>query len=122
MPPNHQKYMQWNGERFRAWAAKIGENTTAVVEVFLTANKVEQQGYKACMALLKLADKFTPERLEAACSKALFYTPRPSYKSISAILNAGQDKLPSDTAASKTSTHGFVRGANYYKGGADNVE
>jgi transposase len=122
MPPNHQKYMQWNGERFRSWAAKIGENTTVAVEAFLTANKVEQQGYKACMALLKLADKFTPERLEAACAKALSYTPRPSYKSVSAILNSGQDKLPADTVVSKTNPHGFVRGANYYKGGTDNVE
>ena len=122
MPPNHQKYMQWNGDRFRSWAAKIGTSTEAVVEIFLTTNKVEQQGYKACMALLKLADKFTAERLEAACVKALSYTPRPSYKSISTILNAGQDKLTSNTTATKPSTQGFVRGAEYYKGGADDVE
>ena len=121
MPPNHQKYTQWNGERFRSWAAKIGANTTAAIEVFLTANKVEQQGYKACMALLKLADKFTPQRLEVACAKALTYSPRPSYKSISAILNAGQDRLPSEPAVSKPSEHAFVRGANYYKGGSDNA-
>jgi hypothetical protein len=24
MPPNHQQYTQWNGERFRKWATKIG--------------------------------------------------------------------------------------------------
>jgi hypothetical protein len=122
MPPNHQKYMQWNGDRFRSWAAKIGANTAATVEVFLTTNKVEQQGYKACMALLKLADKFTPQRLEAACARALSYTPRPSYKSISTILNAGQDKLIPDATPPKPSTQGFVRGASYYKGGADDVE
>ena len=122
MPPNHQKYMQWNGDRFRSWAAKIGTSTAAVIEVFLTTNKVEQQGYKACMALLKLADKFTPERLEAACAKVLSYTPRPSYKSISTILNAGQDKLTSNAAISKPSAQGFVRGAEYYKGGTDDVE
>ena len=122
MPPNHQKYMQWNGERFRSWAAKIGENTTAVIEVFLTANKVEQQGYKACMALLKLADKFTPDRLEVACAKALSYTPRPSYKAISAILSTGQDKLSSETPVYKPNVHGFVRGAGYYKGGSDDAQ
>jgi len=121
MPPNHQKYTQWNGDRFRSWAAKIGTNTMAVIEVFLTVNKVEQQGYKACMALLKLADKFTPQRLEAACSKALFYSPRPSYKSISTILNAGQDKLPPEPTIQKPSEHAFVRGANYYKGGSDDA-
>ena len=122
MPPNHQKYVQWNGDRFRSWAAKIGTSTAAVIEVFLTTNKVEQQGYKACMALLKLADKFSSERLEAACIKALSYTPRPNYKSISTILNAGQDKLTAGITVSKPSAQGFLRGAEYYKGGTDNVE
>jgi hypothetical protein len=122
MPPNHQKYMQWNGNRFRAWAAKIGESTAAVVDVLLTANKVEQQGYKSCMALLKLAEKFTPQRLEAACAKALSYTARPNYKSISAILNAGKDQPASKAFTAKSGAHGFVRGAAYYKGGEDNAE
>jgi hypothetical protein len=71
------------------------------------------------MALLKLAEKFTPQRLEAACAKALSYTSRPNYKSISAILNAGQDKLSSTASTPKPSSHGFVRGADYYKGGAN---
>jgi transposase len=122
MPPNHKKYTQWNGDRFRAWAKGMGLNTLAVVEVFLTTNKVEQQGYKSCMALLKLADKFTRERLDAACAKALSYTARPNYKSISAILNAGTDKLPPATKTPKLSTHGFVRGADYYKGGEGDAE
>ena len=82
MPPNHQQYVQWNGDRFRKWAEKIGENTVTVVSAILSGYKVEQQGYKACMGLLKLADKYTSERLEAACMKALTFTPRPSLKNI----------------------------------------
>ena len=122
MPPNHQKYLQWNGDRFRAWAAKIGKNTAAVIEVFLTTQKVEQQGYKSCMALLKLSDKYTSGRLENACGKALSYTPRPNYKSISAILSSGHDKLQAEAVPQNPSEHGFVRGADYYKGGADDAE
>lgn len=118
MPPNHQQYVQWNGERFRSWAAKIGSNTAAVVETILAGYKVEQQGYRACMALLKLSDQYSPERLEAACAKALFYTPRPSYKSIQTILKSGQDKQTEDAPAS-SSEFGFTRGADYYKGGKE---
>jgi transposase len=115
MPPNHQQYVQWNGERFRKWAAKIGPNTAAVVETILTGYKVEQQGYRTCMALLKLSDNYTPQRLEAACDKALYYTPRPSYKSVQAILRSGQDKISETSAASfEPSASGFVRGADYY--------
>ena len=118
MPPNHQQYVQWNGERFRKWAAKIGENTAAVVEAILTGYKVERQGYRACMALLKLSDQYGPERLESACGKGLDYTPRPSYKAIQTILKSGQDRISREPAAStETSAFGFTRGADYYKGG-----
>ena len=116
MPPKHQQYIQWTGERFRSWAANIGANAATVVESILIGYKVEQQGYRACMALLKLSEQYTPERLEAACAKALFYTPRPSYKSIQTILKSGQDKKPDETSSS-SSEYGFTRGAEYYKGG-----
>ena len=115
MPPNHQQFVQWNGERFRKWAAKIGANTAAVVESILTGYKVEQQGYRACMALLKSADIYSPERLEAACAKAFSYTPRPSYKAIQSILKSGQDKISEDSAApSDIDEFGFTRGSEYY--------
>jgi len=118
MPPNHQQYIQWNGEKFREWAGKIGENTVAVIEVTLSGYKIEQQGYKNCMALLKLADKYTPGRLEAACAKALTYTSRPNYKNIQTILKSNQDRI-SDASAdvSGKNEFGFTRGADYYKGG-----
>jgi hypothetical protein len=117
MPPNHQKYTEWNSERLRNWAVKIEANAAAVVEGILTGHKVEQQGYRACMALLKLADQYAPERLEGACAKALYYTPRPNYKSIQTILKSWQDK-PSEQPAAPSS-YGFTRGADYYKGGRE---
>ena len=118
MPPNHQQYIQWNGERFREWAGKIGENTATVIETVISGYKVEQQSYKSCMALLKLADTYTTERLEAACAKALSYTPRPNYKNIQSILKAGQDKISETSSADYSKNEfGFTRGADYYKGG-----
>jgi len=114
MPPNHQQYGQWNGDRFRKWAAKIGVNTAAVTESILTGYKVEQQGYRACMGLLKLSESYSSERLETACAKALFYTSRPSYKTIQALLKSGQDKLTEETTPTESSKFGFTRGSDYY--------
>ena len=116
MPPDHQKYVQWNGERFIRWAGKVGSHTQTVVRAILSSYKVEQQGYKSCMGLLKLADKYTPERLENACKRALEYTPRPSLKNIQAILASGQDKAVPEQDAMKPSSsqYGFTRGADYY--------
>ena len=118
MPPEHQEYLQWNGERFLRWAEQIGAHTAAVVRLLLTANKVEQQGYKSCMALLKLADKYSAPRLEAACKKALSFTPTPSLKVIQSILKSSQDQLleqEPETAPSKAAPYSFTRGAEYYR-------
>lgn len=82
-------------------------------------HKVEQQGYKPCASMMKLADKYSTERLEKACEKALSYTPSPSLKNISTILKNGQDKIP--VIKTKPSTpgvsYGITRGASYFKGG-----
>lgn len=116
MPPDHQEYLQWNGERFIRWAQKIGERTEAVVRHFLSVRKVEQQGYKSCMALLKLSDTYSSARLEAACGKALSFTPAPSLKSIQSILKSGQDKLlEQEPEDGKPKRRGFTRGADYYR-------
>lgn len=123
MPANHRKYVTWNGERFKKWARNIGVNTYTVINFFLTRHKVEQQGYKSCMALLKLADKYSPQRLEEACKRALSYTPRPSLKSVQAILKSGQEKLQIDYSEPETediaSQYAFTRGPDYYRKGDD---
>ncbi|MDR0882365.1 MAG: IS21 family transposase [Candidatus Adiutrix sp.] len=117
MPPNHRKYAAWDGDRFRTWAARIGVNTSAAVQSLLERHKVEQQGYKACMAILKLTDKYPVERLEASCELALSYTAQPSYKNIAAILRSGHDRLQKEVpvVSSSASEYGFTRGADYYK-------
>ena len=115
MPENQQRYVEWTPERFVSWAEHIGENTTVVVKHLLSYHKVPQQGYKTCIALLKLGDKYSVARLEAACKKALFYTSTPSFKNIQTILANGQDKL-SDEPVRKASSdeYSFTRGADYY--------
>ena len=119
MPADHQKYLEWNGDRFRKWAERIGTNTCKAVHAILASQRVEQQSYRSCMGLLKLADKYSAERLEAACRKALSYTASPSYKSIKNILAAGQDKMESELrtsdSASTQNKHAITRGADYYR-------
>lgn len=117
MPEDHKKYIAWDSDRFISWAESIGPNTTVAIKAILSIHKIEQQGYKACMALLKLGDKYALNRLEAACEKALSYTPKPSYKSIQTILKTGQDKIKKDPPridSGQSESFGFTRGAEYY--------
>jgi hypothetical protein len=118
MPEDHQKYLEWNGDRFRKWAERIGINTYTVVNTILTSKSVEQQTYRSCMGLLKLAEKYSDAKLEAACKKALSFTASPSYKSIKNILVTGADKLVTTSETTTTTTHksrGITRGASYYR-------
>ena len=119
MPEDHQKYLEWNGDRFRKWAERIGTNTSKVINAILASQRIEQQSYRSCMGLLKLADKYSDRRLEVACGKALSYTASPSYKSIKNILAAGRDKPGQEpeqpAAATIQNKHAITRGADYYR-------
>ena len=118
MPDDHQKYLEWNGDRFRRWADEIGPNTRSVVDAILTSGRIEQQSYRSCMGLLRLADKHSAQALERACEQALSYTSRPSYKSIKNVLvsmkNSMNEYLPSVEDPPKP--RGITRGARYYGG------
>jgi transposase len=122
MPDKHKQYVQWNAERFITWAEQVGPYTATVIRAILTGHRIEQQGYKACMGVLKLADRYSLVRVEAACARALSYTPNPGFKHISTILKSGQDMVVAEqTAAAETdsgtrplNSHGFTRGASYY--------
>lgn len=121
MPPDHQKYLEWNGDRFRKWADQIGTNTYEVVNGILASGRVEQQSYRSCMGLLKLAEKYSAEHLEEACKKALSYSKSPSYKSIKNLLVTLSDKSKPDSVKEsvpekKTNQYGITRGARYYGG------
>ena len=114
MPPEHQEFLEWNGDRFRRWAKQLGPNTYEVINAILTSGRVEQQSYSACMGLLKMASKYSDEKLEAACEKALSYTSQPSYKGVKNILLNMKDEPPKKTDPSNQ--YGITRGARYYGG------
>ena len=116
MPEDHQKYLEWNGDRFRRWGAQIGLSTATVVNAILTSQRVEQQSYRSCMGLLKLTDKYSPARLENACTLALSYTASPSYKNVKDILATGRDKtLAEKKDEVQPNPYALTRGSEYYR-------
>ena len=128
MPEKHQHYQEWNGERFRKWARKIGTNTYKVVDSILSSKAVEEQSYLTCRSLLKLSDTYSADKLEEACSKACQFTREPSYKSVKNILVAMKARNTgagngshSGNESDQRNLYGITRGAHYY-GGEDHAE
>jgi hypothetical protein len=121
MPINHQLYSEWDSARFLRWADDIGASTKEVVQKIFASYRVEEQAYKGCLSLLKLADLYSTERLENACRTALEHIPNPRYKNIKLILEAGKDKKQAtpQSSSDETNKYAYVRGPAYYGGDTD---
>jgi len=71
------------------------------------------------MGVIKLAEKYSPERVNNACKRAISCGAY-SYRSIESILNKGLDRVPVDHPPQLVlPNHENIRGAAYYseKGG-----
>jgi len=116
MPPEHRKYAEWSPSRFIQWASKTGAATAQLVEKIIAARTYPEQGYRACLGILRLGQHYEPERLEAAAKRALRFNTC-SYRSVRAILAAGLDRQPyADEQPCQTilPRHGNIRGREYY--------
>jgi hypothetical protein len=88
-----------------------------LIEEILARRPHPEQGFRSCLAVLKLGQQFPPERLERACARAVRHRAF-SYKSVLAILKNNLDKEPPDDAAETSQLalplHENVRGPGYY--------
>lgn len=115
MPSAHRRYASWTPARMLSFAAEIGPSTTALVEIIMRTKPHPEQGFRACLGILRLAKTYGPERLEAACQRGLSIGAR-SYGSIASILKTGLDRAFHDTAAPDVAPllHANIRGRSYY--------
>ena len=65
---------------------------------------------------MRLADRYSPERVEAACERALAVRAH-SYRSVESILRTGLDRqpLPADGPDRAHPDHHNLRGPDYYQ-------
>lgn len=114
MPKAHRHYAQWTPQRLVRWAEKTGPATAGVVHQILSRPH-PQQGFRSSLGILRLADRFGPQRLEAACQRALLLGAC-RYKSIESILQRGLDRQPLPESQEQTlpEAHDHLRGPDYY--------
>ena len=114
-PKAHQKYLEWTPSRLVAWAAKTGPRTGELVRRIIEGKPHPEQGYRACLGLLRLGETYSPARLEAACDRAL-HIGGLSYRSVKSILKNGLDQVPLAVQAplALPQHHDHIRGSRYY--------
>jgi transposase len=97
-----------------AWAAQNGPATAKVVENILSRRAYPEQGFRSCMGIISLAKRYSQQRLEMACQRALAIQ-GVSYRSIKSILENKLDQRPLPTQMDCVSVaHDNIRGAEYY--------
>jgi transposase len=115
MPASHRAHLEWTPAKLIAWGQRIGVSTAAVVTWQLEHRPHPEQGYRACLGLLALVRRYSAERLEAACTRAMAIR-APNLRSVTNILKCGLDRQPSlfPAAENPAIAHENVRGSDYY--------
>jgi transposase len=115
MPASHRAHLQWTPGKLIAWGERIGVSTAAVVTWQLERRPHPEQGYRACLGLLALVRRYSADRLEAACTRAMAIR-APNLRSVTSILQCGLDSQPTlaGIADNPVIEHENVRGPDYY--------
>jgi transposase len=123
-PRAHRDWRSWPPERVVSWAATSGPHVGQLASQILARQVHPEAGYRACLGVIRLGERYGAARLDAACARALAIT-SPSFKSVKAILKAGLDSCA--PAAEREPApqralfdHENIRGPGYFdKGGLD---
>lgn len=115
MPESHRRHAQWTPGRIISWAEKTGPATAELAKGILASRPHPEQGYRSCLGVIRLADRYGAERVEAACRRAVAARAF-SYKSVESILRHGLDAVPATARPLHTHPrHDNLRGARYYQ-------
>jgi transposase len=116
MPAAHRAHRDWSPSRLIAWGATVGPATAALLEELMRQRPHPEQGYRACLGIMRLQKRYPAVRLERACARALHFRAC-SYKSVVAILRHRLDEEPLPTVVELPRAlprHGNIRGPGYY--------
>jgi transposase len=115
MPSSHRRYAGWTIERIREDARKVGPATAALCEQILAARPHPEQGFRACLGIVRLVGSYGAVRVEAAAERAIDVGAR-TYGSVKSILDNKLDRRPAPKRAAETAPilHPNIRGSRYY--------
>jgi hypothetical protein len=100
-----------------AWAGTTGSATAELVTALLAAKPHPEQGYPACLGLMRLSKRYGPERMEAAACTRASQLRAPSYRTVATILATGADRVPLADGPEPPAvrpSHVNIRGRAYY--------
>jgi transposase len=114
-PKSHRAHLEWTPSRMVHWAETIGPNTARLFERIMNDWPHPEMGYRGCLGIIRLAGKYSAQRVEAAAERALL-TGACRYKSVESILKNSLDQVPpSSPPPATTPPHDNIRGSEYFE-------
>jgi hypothetical protein len=114
MPSSHRRYAEWTPDRFRRWAGKIGPNTEALISAVLASRPHPEQGFRACLGILRSYRGIDAARLEAVSARAVELGVL-NCKGVAALLaRKPNDSTEKDGLPAPLIDHANLRGPGYY--------
>ena len=114
MPASHRRYAGWTPGEIKRQAERIGPNTAALVDLILRTKTHPEQGFRACLGIVRLAKPHGRDALEAACLRAIEIGGY-SYTSVNSILQNNLHRhRPAKPAEGPAITHQNIRGREYF--------
>jgi transposase len=113
MPSSHRRFADWTIERLRREASAVGVSTAMLCELILESRRHPEQGFRACLGIIRLVKSYGRERVEAACLRALEIGAR-TYRSVKSILDNNLDRQAAAKPEAPAIVHTNIRGPRYY--------
>ena len=117
MPKSHQEWKKAQGydaAYFLQEAARIGPATQWAIQQVLLSRIHEPQSYNSCKGILRLAQRYEPERLERAAQRCQDVG-KVTYTMLNRILRLKLDQAEQQDVQLSLGLHENIRGAEYYK-------
>jgi transposase len=116
MPSSHRAHAEWTPSRILEWMKKTGPSAAALGEEILRRRPHPEQGFRSCLGIIRLGERYGTERLERACARAVRHRAF-SFRSVEAILKNNLDHVDEGASAEGRTAlpaHSNVRGSSYY--------
>ena len=116
MPQSHRRHAEWTPSRMISWAEQTGPATGRLVATILERHAHPEQGYRACLGVIRLSRRYGKERMEGAARYALVEG-LTRLRSLESIVKLGLDQQPlfEELPDAIHPDHANLRGPAYYQ-------
>jgi transposase len=113
-PKSHPQHLAWPPSPLLHWAETVGPATAELFAEILKSKPHPEMGYRSCLGILRLGQRYPSERVEAAAQRAVRIGAC-SYHSVKSILERSLDRQALDEPPRSPSVeHENLRGASYF--------